>query len=139
MLLPETCSQTAMLWRRPHCAERSTEAAGSWDLLGKSPGGLAEFPPFHNDPPSLEGAAAQGAKDNSSQDGGHRAAPPTARSPVPARNPARRPRAATGPTWAENANPFQEAESAAPRRGGRAVTPKTLGPAASVPVPTCPG
>lgn len=110
--------------------------AGSRDLLRKSPGGLGEeFPPFHNDPPSLEGAAAQGARDNSSPDGGHflRSGPSHCPEPEPARNPAPRPRAATGPTWAGNANPFQEAETATPCRGGSAVAPKTLGPAAHLP------
>lgn len=56
----------------PHFAEGYTEVAGSRRLLRKSPGRMGEeFPPFHNDSPSLQGAAALGAKGNSHPDREH--------------------------------------------------------------------
>lgn len=70
----QMCTQTARLRRRGPTSQKGTGGGGrvSPDRLRKSPSGMGEeFPPFHNDPPSLQGADAQGAKGNSHPDGGH--------------------------------------------------------------------
>lgn len=88
----QMCSQTARLWRRRPTSQRGTlRWRGRGRLLRKSPGRMGEeFPPFHNDPPSLPCGALppKGPRATATRtaDISCGAAPPTAPSPVPAGN-----------------------------------------------------
>ena len=114
---PEEQPDGAVGSRRPHFAERNTEVAGGGERHrghGTSSGrALAgwERSFFISASPSLEGAAAQGAKGNSHPDG--RLTFPAER-PLPQSGASRKPGTAAGrggrPHRPENAQPFRKPE-----------------------------
>ena len=115
---PEEQPDGAVGSRRPHFAERNTEVAGGGERHrghGTSSGrALAgwERSFFISASPSLEGAAAQGAKGNSHPDG--RLTFPAER-PLPQSGASRKPGTAAGrggrPHRPENAKPFRKPEA----------------------------